>query len=62
MLAIEKKHEIEKYVFKRLVSNGITFYNEKIKEAFENRFIKNSQSEKIINKMELKDLEEEVYN
>ena len=40
MLATDKKAEIQPYLFKTLVNNGMVFYNEKIKEVFEDKFLK----------------------
>jgi hypothetical protein len=62
ILSTQHKAEIEDYVFKRLVNNGITFYNEKIKEAFQNKSFKHtSSSVGKVSHIQLKTMKDQVY-
>lgn len=61
MLASDKKSAIQPYVFKTLVNNGIMFYNEKIKEVFEDKFQRVMAPNNSYNSNDIKVMKEEVY-
>ena len=61
MLATDRKSEISPYVFKVLVNNGMMFYNEKIKEVFEDKFHRVAQPKNQQSSRDSQFLQEQVY-
>ena len=61
LLAVENKAQISAYVFKDLVNNNIKFYNERIKQVFDDRFKKSKSTKMAPDHEKLRDLQNQMY-